>query len=540
MSESAVEVQETVRNSLKEHYRDCVNSFLRTVVVVDDRAFSKASSAVPVDLATPAPFFATLAPAAPPENNPAELLVEDSSHELDGPSLVRLFASNGVICSIIEPPKERPDQELVEEIKLISRAADVLVLDWELKPGDHTVSLNAITQIVQEDDERGGRLRFIAVYTAEKGRRVKNAICAAFGEGEVKRDGNLLRVLSACIVVLNKPAVGNDHAVPLGNLPDVIFDYFAQFSSGILPAAALSAIGTIRHHTHQILGQFHNELDGAFIAHRALIPKPDDAEMHLIELVADSLYNLMLTEGVREKLSDELCIARFRELIAGRDIAADSQVKIESCIAGFSGEKVAIIRDALGLDENENYPEKRFIEKMYGHDGVADSRRKEMAFLHDFTRSHLQKAANGNPPRLTLGSVVAIQKETSVEFQLCIQPRCDSVRFERVRAFPFTRLQNSDRPNIHFYWGGSYRSFSSSEKLFDIVVHEFGSEAPTPAVYAKLDTTNGKWFFEDSQGQKMYWVGDLRKDKAQRMASRIASRLHMPGINEYEPARTGD
>ncbi|MNF85409.1 hypothetical protein D3C84_678020 [compost metagenome] len=324
-------------------------------------------------------------------------------------------------------------------------------------------------------------------------------------------------------------------------MPDAILEHHASFSAGILPAAALSAIGTIRSHTHQVLGQFHGGLDAAFIAHRALIPRPDDAEMHLIELVADSLHHLMLVEGVRAHLSDELCIARLKELPAVKEMAEPALNQIITCISGFSTSKIDVIRQALGMGLTDSYPEKRFIEALYGHQSVADASRKEMAFLHDFTRSHLQKTIRDNPPRLTLGTVVAVRRNKTYDFQLCIQPRCDSVRFERIRSFPFTRLLDSEQPNIHLHWNGVFRAFASSEKLFDIKVLEFGGEADaTSAVQAQLDPEIEKWYFQGTRGQRLYWVGDLRKDKAQRVASKIASRLHMPGINEYEPARQPD
>lgn len=434
---------------------------------------------------------------------------------------------------------------LVNEIKTIAQVADVLVLDWELRPGDHTASLEAISQIVEGDILNGGRLRFIVVYTAAKQRFVKRAIKTKLNEHFPKQtvtfDGHLIRIEHACIVVLNKPSHANEGAVPLNELPDAILEHHASFSSGLLPAAAISAMGTLRGHTHQILGQFHEGLDAAFIAHRALIPKPDDAEMHLLELVADSLYHLMLSEGVRNHLSHQLCISRLETLQSNHGFSEDQMRLVAQCVSSYGPDKVRIIREVLGLTDEERNPEKRFIAKLYGHAGEAEARRKEMAFLHDFTRTHLHKKINDNPPRLTMGAIVAICRGQNFDYQMCIQPRCDSVRIDQPRAFPFASLERSDQPNIHLYWASDYRAVASSEKLFDIKIREFGTWGePAPAIYAQLDEEAGKWYFEDNTGLRLYWVGDLRKDKAQRLASKIASRLHMPGINEYEPTRRPD
>ncbi|MEX5686979.1 response regulator receiver domain [Pseudomonas silesiensis] len=542
--------------TLKDHYKECVRKFLKTVVVVDDRAYKNipAVEAVivdvpinPLDALTDvvtdnSHITQVVEPDAVQANDDGfGLVVEDKDHELDGPGLVRLFARQGIICSIIQPEADMKLDPLVEEIKSIAQAADVLVLDWELRPGDHTASLRAIHEIVTQDTDGGGRLRFIVVYTAAKQRPVKKAIRDVFTAGTVKVAGNLMKVGHACIVVLNKTSIAYPDGVPLSQLPDKILDLHSELSAGILPAAALSAIGTIRNHTHQILGQFKESLDAAFITHRALIPKSDDAEAHLIELVADSLHNLMLTEGVRAQLSDKLCIDRLREL-KNSDVSDEATAVIESCLSSFRVDKLSAISAALAISEEEKHPQKRIMEKFYSTQSGAESARKEMAFLHDFTRSHLLKLSSDYPPRLTLGTVVAKAFAQGFEFFLCIQPRCDSIRFQNTRAFPLMKLTvTSDSPNIHLDWDGLQRSLSVSEKLYDMLSFEFGAAgSSTQAVVGAFDQECFKWYFKDEQGCKFYWVGDLRREKAQRLVSKIASRLHLPGINEYEPTRVSD
>lgn len=326
----------------------------------------------------------------------SEVAIADKDHELDGPGLVRLFAHHGIICSIIQPESSMALEPLVEEIKSIAQAADVLVLDWELRPGDHTASLRAIEEIIAGDKINGGRLRFIVVYTASNQRIVKSEIKRVFGADKVKTDGKLIKIDHACVVILNKPSVANAYGVPLSELPDKIFDLHSELSAGVLPAAALSAIGTIRNHTHQILGQFKEHLDAAFITHRALIPNSDDAEAHLIELVADSLHHLMLTEGVRAQLSDKLCVERLREL-KNADVTEEATAVIEDCLSSFRLDKLAAISSALAISDHERHPQKRIMERFYPNSSEADVARKEMAFLHDFTRNHMLKLSANHP-----------------------------------------------------------------------------------------------------------------------------------------------
>lgn len=532
---------------LEQHYKASVAKFLKTVVVFDDQAYTRYASAAPIDLSAPSddldaltlergPTLSSVFIDEPLVDAEQEVKVADSDHHLDGPGLVRLFATHGIVCSIIEPEGSDEVGPIIESIVNVASAADVLVLDWELRRGDHTATLSAIEQIIAADTQEGGRLRFIVIYTAAKGRDVKRALKGCFTD-KFSQSGQLLKIDHACVTILNKPSFAHNDGVDLAALPDRIFELHSQFSSGLLPAAALAAIGTIRNHTHQILGQFQKSLDAAFITHRALIPKSEDAEAHLIELVADTLHHLMLSEGVRASLSNDLCVARLLELHQG-GITDDAKAAIRDCVSNFKLDKLAVMTAALEVDLDEKNPEKKIIEKFYLSERESEIARKGMAFLHDFTRSHLQRVSAVHPPRLSLGTIVAQRVAEAVEYFVCIQPRCDSVRFDGVRKFPFMRLKaGHDTPNIHFLWDGSYKAARVSENLFDLHTFNFGFNGNVTDVVAADRDSNSQWFFSESSGEQFYWVGDLRKDKAQRLVSKIASRLHLPGINEYELTR---
>jgi hypothetical protein len=549
MNNLQMEVSSETEKKLPGHYRDSVTKFLKTVVVFDDQAFKSQPVVKPVDLEAPDAEFddlsiaefspaislsANIAETVPDDNE--DVAVEDEDHELDGPGLVKLFAKQGIVCSIIEPDNGKGVEPIVSEIVSIAPAADVLVLDWELQRGDSTATLSAIKQILMDDKAQGGRLRFIVIYTAARVREVVSALKRTF-TGDFSKDGDLLKVGVACVVVLNKPSIAHVHGVELSKLPDKIFDLHAQFSSGLLPSVALSAIGTIRNHTHQILGQFRNDLDAAFITHRALIPKSEDAEAHLIELVADTFHHLMLAEGVRASVSNELCTERLLQLYQGQ-ISEEASASVKDCVSTFNKDKLGLMVRALGISKNEKFPERKIIEKFYPTPKQAEDARKAMAFLHDFTRSHVHKISSLYPPRLSMGTIIAVKKMNKFDYYMCIQPRCDSIRFDGVRSFPFTKLSVvSNNPNIHFLWSDSYKAVRASEKVYDIVTFDFGvSEISTEVVEALLDESL-VWTFSVQGAEPVYWVGDLRKDKAQRLVSKIASRLHLPGINEYELTR---
>lgn len=88
---------------LRDHYKKCVQQFLRTVVVFDDRAYRSVSpqdtTTIEVEPINPLASIGSARPLVSGEEaaKAEELveLVEDEAHELDGPALVRLFAQKG-------------------------------------------------------------------------------------------------------------------------------------------------------------------------------------------------------------------------------------------------------------------------------------------------------------------------------------------------------------------------------------------------------------------------------------------------------------
>ena len=159
-----------------------------------------------------------------------------------------------------------------------SRRADIVILDWQL--GDEGAQATGIIrQLIENDAEAGGRLRMIAVYTANPD---LEAVRAAVGEvltnfKATDRPGNILALEAAHTKILfickgATSALAGRIEEP--DLPARLIDEFVDIAKGILANVALGCIAAIREDTHRVLARFHSGMDAPFLTHRIL---PRDA-----------------------------------------------------------------------------------------------------------------------------------------------------------------------------------------------------------------------------------------------------------------------
>ena len=76
-------------------------------------------------------------------------------------------------------------------------------------------------------------------------------------------------------------------------LPGRLIDDFSRMTAGLLPSIALLSLAAVRECAHMVLDRFCARLDPAFLAHRASLPSPDDAERQMVNHVAEELRGLM-------------------------------------------------------------------------------------------------------------------------------------------------------------------------------------------------------------------------------------------------------
>lgn len=90
------------------------------------------------------------------------------------------------------------------------------------------------------------------------------------------------------------------------DLPAFVINEFALMTSGLLSNFLLLSLITLRQNSSKILGVFSKDLDPAFLGHKAIIPKQEDAEDLLVELFGDTVKDLLYYEEINRKIRENL------------------------------------------------------------------------------------------------------------------------------------------------------------------------------------------------------------------------------------------
>lgn len=490
-----------------------------------------------------------------------------SKNILKAKPLIDAFADKGVVCSIIRPEPE--EEKVVERAVAVASVADIVVVDWALgKKKGEAEDLKAreiIKRIIEGDLKKRGRLRLIAVYTAEGTPTIildelyKHIKDLEYPD-PIIMDSSKFTIQNRFlkIVVLLKKAAGehipNIKPVDFDALPEKLQELFAELNKGLLPSVTLQAIAAIREGTHHLLAVLHKDLDSALVGHRCLLPHPEDAEEFCEDLVAGEIRSILALAkigtkyaGIKQnelwvasRLSDhgavtfdefEATPAQIANLLStegeDRHKLFKNEVKKEWATRVCKGEKKA--------PTFENYCIPQFL---YGEVERGIKINHEFARLTSFKREAfgLRQPTKDWVPRLTLGTV--LQRVKDGKIFLCLQPRCESVRFEKdeQRIFPFLEMGKGKKKECIIVNTVSAEYASEEKMLFfepkpkNQAIFEFKSISGHAIAARKVDN----FYIFSASRNKFYWLGDLKDPFAQNIVGKMSDVVGSVGIDPYE------
>lgn len=534
---------------LEDFYIRKVSFFLKTVVCFDDQAGFECSidNQVKVAQAAKDGFEEEV---EKQEISPApESKVEEPQEEpscLDAKALTDAFAESAILCSVMKPRGEAPDIE--RQVVTLAGAADVIILDWILAGKDPTITRDAIIRILNEDKDKGGRLRLIVVYSIQRGGDIITQLLEAVGPlGFSKKNENVLQMQDghSLIVVFQKPGTPTSDipTVNYDELPRKVIESFTTLTSGLLPAAIVSAIAVIRDRTHHLLATFPAALDAAFLTHRCLIPDPNDAELFLLDLLESEIGSLLRqSSSVSECVNSETCEKWIKSKGALTGAKRDGLV---TAVTTYSrNKKLDKIKNGFDLDKEKTSDRQIATEVITllcqaNQCDMKDSK-ESLSILATIEqpRKHSPIKLTGIPPKLRLGVVV---KDKDSNYLMCIQPLCDSVRISNNKDtdFPFLLLQQANPNPDKSSWDlcvpsdGSVIWFEISPFPRNIISFSFRSKSATEG-YVEASANEKSFAFHAQNGVDLEWVAELKIGKAQRIVSQLAARIHTLGIDEFE------
>lgn len=499
--------------------------FLRTAVVIDDEAYiSSDNSDVPSkEVASPG---RRSRPKSKADQKPSGIGRE---HRLDVKSLVDSFATLGVICGVVN--------RIGLGMEIIKRA-DIVVLDWWLQSDSGKSAMKVLRDLLTQDMNQNA-LRLVAIYTGDP--RMED-ICESISH-QLKEDGldpnvdesrMVISYRHGRVVLYAKANVSlatgfKNRSIAEQCLPNRLVEDFSDMTEGLLPGIALTSLTAVREGTHMVLDQFCTDLDPAFLAHRACLSTPEDAERQMVNHIAEELRGLMDNavadtapagaSAVKEWIQRKSKMIGVEEFSFGSsNLSVDETVTLAT--KGLEASKLK--KNAFqGLSAGFSG----------GEEGDLDAR---LARIMSF-----RTVFNAPSPTLWLGTIIT----TTVDGRhlLCMRPRCDCVRLDsdKETSFFFLPLVVPRNKGLHLEHqvvldsGNGFKRLAIQPESSGWVRLPF--KPPTVAGRIVATTKNGGQFqFADTNDNQYVFQGELKSEYAQRIVQAFAVELSRVAVDESE------
>jgi len=471
-----------------------------------------------------------------------------------------------IICGLYKPAAGE------DKISLSSAAAlhaDLVILDWYLEGHNSSAAKEIVRTILRKDLEQNGRLRLIAVYTAQRDlQALARELLVKLNDDDslhdrlvLASDGKALVGPDTRVCFINKPTIGAtaDDIVEEQALPERLISEFALITQGVLATFAVNSVAAIRRAAHHLVSVFRKELDGAYVGHRCALLTPDDAKEFAVEFVTGELRNIISMDGIGETCMNLTILESWIDHIteAGHQFTDHADAQASSDLVKRFLKEGAVTVEKSKDDQRRKGTDERLAKNMAAikpetvgsifFKSADDAWRRMMEFsrLTSFKREAFGRTRfpENWRPTLTLGTVLKVVRtgnqevndDLPADYLVCMQPRCDSLRLDSETSFPFqTACVAQSKFNLVVKdWDDEGTLLLVSSKPRDVVMVRFKPSDSSRVIEAAKDEED-RFSFIDVWGRKFRWIGDLKDLKAQRDASALAAQVHSVGIDEFE------
>jgi len=446
--------------TVSEYSRYAAQEFLQTVVFIDDQIYQPERGSVmePKKIVSPKRRKKVIEPVkdkplVSTQSDQVNEPMEFSSHDI-----VDSFAKKGIVCSLYQPNR-LASVSPAHDIFSLCLAADVVIVDWDLYGDGGERTLELVNELIQRAvRDVPEQLRLILVYTQEINlgsiaNSLYEKVSASIGDDfePLQEEGGLaFHTNNSRISILGKAGrpridVSEDHIVEEKDLAEIAVKEFSKLASGLLLAATLLGLAEIRKNSRKVLSKFNENLDPAFLTHKAMCPPGDDASSHLIPLLVSEIESILEdalpTPLITCSLLSDWCknVWQPGEHLQSSDffenVSTDIRTIAEAiCLKGFDE------ADQVQLKLNKNVRNVRKAGKILLNSEDDDSN-------HRFSHLMASRTFYGDKQKtLKLGTI--IRGETCEKYFLCVQPVCDSVRLNGDTKFLFVEFERRIPPVV--------------------------------------------------------------------------------------------
>ncbi len=517
------------------------------------------------------------------------LFVDDEAYSTEkGDHLfdAKLMCAESVARGFLSTAYAPEHQEDLKNIVDVGRKADVIVLDWRMditgdsdqEQGDDekdedvtdfrgAFAISVIKDLINNSEcgNAVDQLKLIFIYTGELG---LGEICTRLKEEFVmfdKLNDYTLSYGGVRISIWLKESVASS----LKHLPenkkrvrsytellDEITTEYSIISSGLLSNTCLDALTSLRNNTYKLLANFSPSLDPAFVAHRAMLHRPDDAGDLLKETICGKLNSILTDADISQRVSNN----NIHDWILSRDFV-DTEITVKKATTDTSAITITIDNTKRNLWQNEGYVAVLSKEQNGEGDPILKSKEikrcereklkehacasftppnfnpenfnEEFSILTHHKRNYLSTTKN---PSLSLGVMI----KDGDRYLLCIQQKCDSVRIPdgEQRKFLFLPMKENDQSfdvlfknesQVYVHLSTCYKECQALEII------KFDPFEDSGIVQAQKSGDSFYYFTGGSENPIKYqWILDLKEAHAQRIVNNFAAQLSRVGIDESE------
>ncbi len=544
-------------------------AFAHTMIVVDDEPLSSVPDAGPKgEVVSPNRMTKTRS-----ESKPIEVPEARKSHPLDAKGLVRTALEAGLVCSVVNP--EGSENEVVANLARVANRADIVSLDWHMNKGDDgELATKLIQSILDFDQEAGGRLRLIGIYTGNPDRvsifkklmeRLNKTLEKDHQVAEA--DGALVNKFGLRIVWREKAlgAKSTTTKVSEKELPGALLEEFSKLSKGLLSNVALGTISAIRDSTHHVLSKFNPTLDGPFFHHRAFLPEPSDSVEYAISVVLSSLKSEVDRSQVAAEFITRPAIERrirsmdqspsdhnFRYLdnkgtekevqLHSREICKIVTQGHHSLSSPEKRKKMSLaVHKRMASLPGKDKLKKNFSNVFFENSGDARAAMLEFSLLTNSKVHELSTRQKRSRLRLDLGSVLYSNKRG---YLLCLQATCDAGRGTGAFFFVPMEIDNDTHDHVvpHCEMPGTKKlvclTVPTSKTYTRSIILNFGElNKRVGGVAIRFDSGKSQYFVKDASGTRYRWLANLKYKRALRAAQAVSQGMIRIGFDEFEPFR---
>jgi hypothetical protein len=549
----------SVKDIWSSHVQSAVKKFLKTAVVIDNQPYVKNTKpsteptphlVQPTDSGMGEESYKLVAPPTSPVDRAG-------AHDLDIRRISDVFAESGVACAFVLPDDDDTDLDKIKSrVLLATKPADIVVIDWYLRPQDSSLTLQLLQEMAASDQAENGRMRLLCVYTGEN-------LDTGIYEDVKKylRDGGLslqdvpgadycAKNDNFLVILLNKSSV------PAETLPLKLINLFSYLADGLVPAFALAAIGAIRRNTHHMLTRFGSNLDAAYISNRLITNPPGDVAELMRDLLVSECDNALGLDSIADEYLEQSTISKW---LNNKDLKplsfqvgqgeAKTTVSIDrSAIDGLL--KYGISDHGFKIDDSNKkpFPEKHRSKVSHILSGSSElSHKSENAFarLVAFRREAFGfpiPTADSWKPSLTTGTLLKYKDGASTKYFMCFTPACDTLRLEKARPFVFVEGEECKKPYdlVVTEEDGTPVGLNFDKSYPKVSTFSFTPDNETQRVRGQLETGSTSTFtFQciERPESKFIWLGEIRYGRAMSEMTSIANRWMRVGILDSEHLR---